>query len=283
MRTGVQYKSSEGEITNNAQYGPYDPNRRSGDPKIKGRTLETYLGSVITDFDPNEVIQSVYGDLVIQGEPITRKGIVKAVLSSMMISMSENLNLALFTAVRNDAGTETKDLFNGFDTIAKNEITAGNISVANQNLYEFSDPIDKTNAVEQLKAYYRAGRDELKGVPTQMLVSFYVSEAYDDDYQATVGAAPYNKSFEKRFLEGSNGLCEIVPLTSKANSDVIQLTQKKTLIAGTGNGNDLESVEVDRFAPFQVTLSSAIIFGTQYESISARRLLIGKLAAAITP
>ncbi|NDV96465.1 hypothetical protein D0T84_16310 [Dysgonomonas sp. 521] len=278
LRTGVQYKSTVGEISDGSQFGPYDPNRKSGDVNIKGRTLETYLGSVIKEFDPNTVLQSVYGSLIIHGEALTRTEIVKAVLSAMMLSLSEGLNSALFTAVRNDTGTLSKDLFNGFDTIAQNEITANNITTALGNLYEFTTAIDSTNAVDSLKAYYRAAKDELKGVPTQMLVPFAVKEAYEDDYQATVGSVVYNKSFEKRYLEGSDGKCEIVALSNKAGSGLIQLTQKNNMIVGTGNGNDLESVDVDKFAPFQVTLSSAIIFGTQYESINAKKLLIGKLA-----
>ncbi|MFG5856767.1 hypothetical protein LDB17_00975 [Dysgonomonas sp. Shenzhen-Wh21] len=277
LRTGVQYKSTVGQINDGSQFGPYDPNRKSGDVTIKGRTLETYLGSVIKEFDPNTVLQSVYGSLVIHGQALTRTEIVKAVLSAMMLSLSEGLNSSLFTAVRNDSGTLSKDLFNGFDTIAKSEITANNITTTLGNLYEFSEAIDSTNAVDALKTYYRAAKDELKGVPTQMLVPFAVKEAYEDDYQATVGATPYNTSFEKRYLEGSGGKCEIVALSNKADSDIIQLTQKTNMIVGTGNGNDLESVDIDKFAPFMVTLSSAIIFGTQYESIHAKKLLIGKL------
>lgn len=277
LRTGVQYKSTVGQINDGSQFGPYDPSRKSGDVTIKGRTLETYLGSVIKEFDPNTVLQSVYGSLVIHGQGLTRTEIVKAVLSAMMLSLSEGLNSSLFTAVRNDSGTLSKDLFNGFDTIAKNEITANNITTALGNLFEFSEEIDSTNAVDALKTYYRAAKDELKGVPTQMLVPFAVKEAYEDDYQATVGATPYNTSFEKRYLEGSGGKCEIVALSNKADSDIIQLTQKTNMIVGTGNGNDLESVDIDKFAPFMVTLSSAIIFGTQYESIHAKKLLIGKL------
>ncbi len=281
LRTGVQYKSTVGEINDGSQFGPYDPKRKSGDVNIKGRTLETYLGSVIKEFDPNTVLQSVYGSLIIHGEALTRTDIVKAVLSSMVLSLSEGLNSSLFAAVRNDAGTMSIDLFNGFDTIAKSEITAGTITKPLGNLYEFTDPIDSTNAVDLLKSYYRSAKDELKGIPTQMLVPYTVKEAYEDDYQSTVGPTVYNKTFEKRYLEGSDGKCEIVPLSNKSGSDIIQLSTKNNLIVGTGNGNDLESIDVDRFSAFEVTLSAAIIFGAQYESINAKKLLIGKLAAPI--
>ena len=58
------------------------------------------------------------------------------------------------------------------------------------------------------------------------------------------------------------------------------MTSKKNMLVGTGSGNDMEKLEVDRFSAFMVTLSSAILFGTQYESIQPEHLLIGKIFEA---
>ena len=107
------------------------------------------------------------------------------------------------------------DLYNGFDTIADAEITAGNLATSKKNLFEFTEAIDKNNAVDALKAFYRASKDELKGEACKLYMPYEVLEAYEDDYQQTVGASPYNKGFEKKVLEGSNGLCEFVPMASK--------------------------------------------------------------------
>jgi len=58
------------------------------------------------------------------------------------------------------------------------------------------------------------------------------------------------------------------------------MTSKKNMLVGTGSGNDMEKLEVDRFSAFMVTLSSAILFGAQYESIQPEHLLIGKIFEA---
>lgn len=41
-----------------------------------------------------------------------------------------------------------------------------------------------------------------------------------------------------------------------------------------------EKINIDRFESFRLTLSAAMYFGTQYESISPEKLLIGKLHTA---
>ena len=42
----------------------------------------------------------------------------------LLTRLSEYLNDAIWNGVRNASGDTTKDLFNGFDTITQNEITA---------------------------------------------------------------------------------------------------------------------------------------------------------------
>lgn len=280
LRPGIQYKQTVGEISDDSEIGPYDPQRRANDSKINGRTIEVFLGSVIKDFDPNVIFQSIYGSLILKGEGLKNVPITKAILGAMMKSISRGLNRSLFTAVQNSSGTKSKDLFNGFDTIAKAEMTAGTISVANNNLFEFTDVIDRNNAVELLKTYYRAGSDELKDEPVKMFIPKTIMEYYEDDYQQTVGSVVYNKSFEKRFLEGSNGLCELVPLPNKKDAEIIQITKQSNMLVGTGNGSDLESIDVGKYQPLLVSLTAVLLFGTQYETISPERLLIGKLATA---
>lgn len=281
LRPGVQYKQAVGNMRGNAEFGPYDPDRKNAAPDIFGRELEVYLGSVITEFDPNAVLQSIYGSLTLSGDALKNVDFSKLVLTSELISLSTKLNMALFGAVRNGAGTTSKALFNGFDTIAATDITAGNIATAKGNLHEFTAAIDNTNAVDFLKKFYRAATPELREKPVKLFMPYEYYDAYTDDYQQTVGSSPYNTKFEKTFLEGSNNLCELVPLASKANATHLQLTPKTNMLVGTGAGNDHEKLSVDRFSAFKVTLSSAILFGCQYDSIQPEDLLIGKVYAGV--
>ena len=278
LRPGVQYKQTVGEIGGNAEFGPYDPNRKNTTTDIKARTLEVFLGSVIKEFDPNTVYQSILGSLMLNGDALKNVPITKAILAAEIKSLSKKLNLALFPAARVDNGTTSAQLFNGFDTIAATEITAGNISAGNGNFLQLGAAINNSNAVDALKSIFNAASDELVEMEScKMFIPRNIYNAYNEDYKQTTGAIPYNTEFNKTFLEGSDNRVELVPLASKKNSQYIQLTPKTNMIVGTGNGNDLETLNVDRFSPFTLTLSSAILFGCQYETISKEKLMIAKL------
>jgi hypothetical protein len=276
LRTGVQYKETIGELKGNAEIGPYDPDRKNTTVNIAGRTLEVFLGSVIKEFDPNQVWQSIYGSMTLHGNALKDVPITKAILASEIKSLSQKLNAALFSAQRSDTGTTSAELFDGFDTITATEITAGKIAAAAKNLFEFPGAISNVNAVDSLKAFYRAASDELQSVKTKLFIPKALYNNYVDDYQQTVGAVPYNREFKKTFLEGSDDLCELVALSNKKSAPYIQLTTKGNMVVGTGAGNDLEKLDVDKFGPFLITLSVAAVFGVQFETISPERLLVGK-------
>jgi len=278
LRPGVQYKQTVGEISGNAQFGPYDPARKNTDTNINARTLEVYLGSVIKEFDPNTVYQSILGSLMLNGDALKGVPITKAILAAELKSLSAKLNAAMFSAARVDNGTTSAQLFNGFDTITQAEITAGNIAAGKGNFYQMTEAITAANAYDVFKAIWRKTDDVIQELETvKMFVPREVYNFYCDDYQATVGATPYNKEFKKTFIEGSDNRCEIVPLASKKGSQFIQISTKSNLLVGTGNGSDLETLNVDRFSPFLLTLSSAILFGCQFETISKEKLHVTKL------
>lgn len=282
-RTGIRYKETVGELSGDMQLGPYSETRidKAG-VGVNGRVLETYLGSVVKEFSPNSVYQSIYGDIITSGEGLKNVPITKAVLAFLMKKLSKNLNKNLWNAVRNDAGDKTVDLFNGFDTITKNEITAGKISVANGNLHGFTEAITSANAVDLLKAFYRKASDELRGdgdetLKLKLFMPKSIYDMYNDDYQATVGATPYNKEYKKTFLEGSDNQCELVALSNKTGSPFLHLTPKINMLVGTDQMSDLEKITVEKHSAFVLQFIATLFFGTQFESISKERLLVGKL------
>jgi hypothetical protein len=276
-RLGVQYKETVGEYGGNAELGPYDPDRESAATEIKGRTLEVYLGSVIKKFDPNKVWQSIYASQILHGDGLKNVDITKSILAAEIKSISHKLNAALFSARRDDEGSNSATLFDGFDTIAEKEINSDGISEEKKNLHVFSEAITGSSAVDLLKRFYRSATDELQSEPTKLFISKDIYNAYVDDYQQTVGSVPYNREFKKTFLEGSDDLCELVALSNKKNATHIQLTTQGNMLVGMGAGNTLEKLSVDRFSPFMVTLSLAAIFGVQYETVSPERLLVRKI------
>lgn len=278
LRTGIRGKETVGELSADVEIGPYSATRKDeSDVDIKGRTLETFFGSVIKDFEPNQVVQSIYGDAVLSGKELTETKITKMVVAYLAKKLSASLNKALWSAVRNPAGTTTSSLFNGFDTITAIEIAAENISVLKGNLYEFAAAITTSNALDLLKAYYRAASDELQDEMTKLFLPKSIYQAYCDDCQATLGAVPYNKEFKKTYLEGSDDMCELVALSNKKGSPFIHLTTKSNMLIGVDQESDLEKITVEKHAAFVLQFVVAMFFGVQFETISKEKLLVGKL------
>ena len=276
-RPGVIHKETTSWMTGDFELRPYNGEKNAGkNVGLDARTLETFLGSCVEEFAPNILRSTIYGQLYAKGGKIEDEQIHKGILMKIMKTLMKKLNNSLFTAVRNESGTKTSELFNGFDPITQKEITAGNISAAKGNYIEIEE-ITSQNAVDILKSVYRAASDELKNEETKLFIPRTVYDAYCDDYQLTVGAAPYNKAFDKTFVEGSQNMCELVPLVSKKGSKFFQLTTKSNMLYGYGNGVEKETIRVRECDnPFLLQFVAALFFGVDYEYIGEERLLVAE-------
>lgn len=279
-RPGVAGREIVSELGGNIELGPYDPTRVDNDGvNANARTLETFLGSVVKRFDVNTAATTVWGELVAQGIQLTTADLALQVLTYLSGKLGQKLNEAIWAAKRNDSGTTTKDLFNGFDTITKQEIDNSNISTSNGNLWEFAEPITKTNAVDILMDFYEGAAEELQGAKTKLYVPVKVYQAYNRDYATRFGGTPYNKEFSKTFLEGTQNLCELVPLVSKKGSGYLHLTTKSNMLYGYGAGLAKENIAIEKHHEFLLSYVATMFFGTEFESIQKERLFIGKLHA----
>ena len=279
LRPGVAGREVVGQLAGNIELGPYNPSRvdETG-VTVAPRVLETYLGSVIKQFDVNEAGKTVYGELYAQGQALTNAAIAKAVLVYLSAQLGKKINMAIWSGKRDASGDTTAKLFDGFDSITAAEIAAGAIAESKGNFKEV-EAITAANAVDVLKSIYRGASDELRGQNVKMFITHDVYDAYLDDYQATVGAVPYNTQFNKNFLEGSNGLCELGPLASKKGSQYIHLTPKANMLVGYGAGMADENIAIEKYHPFLLSYVATMYFGCQFESISPERLLVAKVGA----
>lgn len=278
-RPGVAGREVLGELSGDIEFGPYDPKRvDDNDLNAKPRTLETYLGSVVKRFDPNSVAKTVYGSLVSQGDALASTDIARQVLNFLSMKLGRGLNMHLWDAKRNDSGTKTVDLFNGFDTITKQEVDAGTIATGEGNYIELGEAIDRNNAVDLLMDIYEKADDVLQGVPTKMFVPFDVYNAYNKAYLSSFGNVVYNQQYKKSYLEGSNQLCELVPLASKKGSKYIHLTTKSNMVYGYGDGLAQEKVAIEKHHEFLLSYIATMYFGCQFETVSKERLMVAKLA-----
>ena len=279
-RPGVAGREVLGQLSGGIELGPYDPKRYDDDGlDIKPRTLETYLGSVIKRFDLNSVAKTVYGSLTTQGEALTSLDLARQVLNYLSMQLGRNLNLHIWNAKRNDTGDKTADLFDGFDTITQKEIAAGTIDTSEGNFMQLSQAIDESNATDILMSIYENADDILQGVPTKMFVPISVYRAYNKDYLASFGNVVYNTQFKKTYLEGTDNLCELVPLVSKKGSPYIHLTTKSNMIYGYGDGLDSEKIAIEKHHEFLLSFVATMFFGCQFEAINKERLMVAKLAS----
>lgn len=287
LRTGIRYAETVGELAGNIEMGPHDPYRVDRSAiSVTGRTLYTYFGSVVKEFDPNSVCQSVYGSSITKGDELKNVPITLQVLSYLAGKLGKSFLKHLFDAKRNGKGSETKDLFNGIDTITATEIAAGNISVDKGNLFVFPEVIDSTNAVDLITEFCRSASDELilaqdgddsKADGVNLYIPRWLLYAYRDDYKATTGHTPTYDKFNQTTVEGFNNI-RLVPFLGKAKSEFIQLSTKQNMLIGCDQMGGVENISVEKYHAFLLQFVATMFFGMEYESISPECLFVGQLA-----
>jgi hypothetical protein len=279
-RPGVAGREVIGQLTGNLELGPYNATRVDDTGvKITPRVLETYLGSVVKRFDLNEAAKTVWGEAFAQGEELTKAALVLQVLTYLSAQLGKILDAALWTAERNDSGDKTKDLFDGFDTITKKEIDASSISTTQGNLHEFPESFSSTNTVDRLMDFYQAAAPELQAVETKLYIPYSVYNLYNRDYATRFGSTPYNHEYSKTFLEGTQNLCELVPLASKKGSEYVHLSTKKNMLYGYGAGMADENIAIEKYHEFLISFVATMYFGVQFGTIAKESLFVGKIHA----
>lgn len=282
LRPGIRVSETVGELLGNAELGPYDENRvGDGGVKITPRTLQVFLGNVDIKFSPNSVYSTIWGANATNGEALKNVPITLQVLQLLALKLGKNLNLHLFDAVRNDEGKGSKDLFNGFDTIAKTEMTGNKLSSDLGNLIKVSDilgsgaSISDDNAVDFAQAICESADEELIGEEKLYL---YVPQAfvnlYNRNYLKKFGNVPYNTGYNHNTIEGFDNV-EMVPLINKKNAPFFQLTTRNNMLVGVNeaNNSDEEKISVEKYHPWKLDFIATKFFGCQFESINKERIL----------
>lgn len=278
-RPGIRYKERVGSAAFSAQFAPYNASRRqNSNLKITYRDLETHLGSVVADFEPNSAVSSILGQGATKGDGQAVTPTAEMVLALMGKSLSYNLNQAIWNGEYNANGTTTHDLFDGFDTITDKEIAAGNISNANGNLLELNLEITADNAYEVFRQILKKIAPELRARKAYIYCSQDVVDAYNESYLKTHGGVMYNRKFEQTSVEGSNGNLVFVPLANKADSKYIHISTKENMLYGYDTMSDEAQILVKEYAPFVLSYVATMFFGVQFESIDKRVLTVVKLA-----
>ena len=232
---GVTDKYTMTELAFKKIFKPYakawDPD--SNKAELIPRTGRVEIGQVELEEEPLRYLKTYLGNILKGGVNPEEHPFEKEFLEGIVKRVSNDINddLAFFGdyALRQSQdpaiAKSVKSINNGFFTIIDKEVAANNISEAKGNLIKTGD-INSTNAVAKLKSFYRKACTKMPALRSQtvrLYISFEVYDAYNDNYQAINGALPYNKEFEKTFLEGSANRCILEPMSSMGISKRIML------------------------------------------------------------
>lgn len=278
-RPGIRYKENVGALSGTAQFGPYKPSRSTDfNLNLDYRVLETFMGSVVAKFEPNSAVSTLLGQIgATKGDGQMQTPTAREVLALISKSLSENLNNSIWSGVRNPTGDTTADLFDGFDTITKAEIEAGNIAASKGNYIKLTEEITTANAVDVAKRVLFSLDPRLRSQNLYMFCSQDFADKYNESYLLTHGGIAYNNKYDQTAVEGSNGRLILVPLFNKADSNYIHICPKSNMLVGFDQMGDVENVEVKEFEPFILSYIATMFFGVQFESIDKRRMMVVEL------
>lgn len=147
---------------------------------------------------------------------------------------AEIQTLIIWKGVHDPDGDAPGDVCDGFEKIIEDSIaSAGTFDVPAAQVTDVGT-ITAANAYDQALAVARSLPDRLRDRDTKAFMTWTFADNYNDDYTATVGAAPFNTEFNKTRINGTN-------------SSIIRtsgMSQGKILVSEPGNlfvGMDLES------------------------------------------
>ena len=284
-RPGIRYKENVAAMNGNAQFAPYKPSRRTDyNLNMDFRTLETFFGSVVANFEPNSAVSTLLGAMGdTKGDGQIQTPTAKHVLALIAKSLSENLNNAIWAGKRNPNGDTTNDLFDGFDTITANDIADGKIAKSEGNYLRITDAVTTANAVDIAKEVLFSLDPRLRAQTCYMYCSQDFADKYNEAYLLTHAGINYNNQYNQNAVEGSNGKLILCPLANKADSKFIHVSPKINMLVGYDQMGDTENVMVKEYEPFILSYIATMFFGVQFESIDKRRLKVVEIGGSSAP
>lgn len=282
IRPGIQGEEVVGTVKSGAELRPYRTAKdTTNTSSIESRTLRTYFGDVVEEFDPYTLYETVFGES--HTKPRTTLEIVKALCVEMSKSCCENLDESLFSGVRNSKGETTHDLFNGYDTIIKNEITATKISVANSNLQDLGE-LTIANIGDKLTAFYRATYKAFrKKKKVKLFLSTDLLDMYDDWFVANFNTT-IDPDAERRYLHRTNKRVELVALAGMEGAEHLILSTKRNMLVGVDQMSAKEKFSINQpDNPKVVQFFMTMYFGVDFESIDKGEFCCATTTAPAAP
>jgi hypothetical protein len=271
LKTGIQGREVGGILTTDAELRPYRTAKDATDTtEITPYEWETFLGDVVKEFDPNAILGTLYTERT--AVKPDKRAFAKRVALEMAKKVGEKLYDNLFIAVRNAAGNNTVDLFNGYATQIAAAIASGALAEGKGNYMDLTaTPFTVDNVGDRLKYAWRNLDRILKGEKVELMLPDSILDMYEDWYAVEYGHTPWKEtqSFEQRTLVGSRGRCTFVPLDNMEGTDYLKFTVKENVKVGCDQESDKENVEIRRpDNPKMVQFFMMAYFGVGYETMA---------------
>lgn len=213
-----------------------------GNAKIQA-WYKSYLGQVDGGhIDPNKIPLEAY----VFGEIIKRA--------------QKNRIQAMFKGVYNASGTTPLSVCDGVLPIITTDVASGAIPAGNVTT---GAAVTNSNAVDEVDKLMDliVANDDLSSEDMVLCMSSQNLRKYNKDYQATFGALPYNTSFEKQTVDGTNVTLMGIPHMN--GSDRMFATPKGFLFWGYDLPGGDETIRVEN-ALRNISLMMDLQVGVNY-------------------
>ena len=221
---GVRGQYFCGLLDLDGEFRPYKTEKGAIDGGVNIKLLEqyNYLGDVVIEVDPNKILSSVYGQAI--SKKMTDLQIVTKCALLIAQKAGNHLYRNLFTATRDEDGTGTADLFNGFSTLAQTLITGNKITTALGNYYDASGTqMTINNCGDLLKKFVREADENLTDQDLKLYLPREILRMYEDWYQIEYGVQAWNTGILQKTLVGFDNV-EFVPLSNMKDQSFLFLT-----------------------------------------------------------
>lgn len=279
VQTGVRFEELVGAKSTNAKFRPRGKGGKKADDvdlNLLLRKLKTYVGELTANFDPNQTIQTIIGHKASQasGDELETTASAQEVLALIAKDASEDLIYVLWMGELDPTSDDPEALFDGFDTITIQEISAGEISEKKGNLLKINETITVDNIMSVCERIIDAMNIRLRRQDCFLFCPQWFADMYNRAYKKESAGISYNDKYEQVYVEGSNKKLTLAPVEGKEGSQFFHISPKINMLVGCDQESDLDNVKVKEYQPRILTMLMDLIMGVQFRCIHSSQLLV---------
>lgn len=269
-------------IYGKSQFSPFKKDKSSdAEVHIDWRTLTTRHANVIESFAPVDYVDMPLGvTSTYLGEKLKNAPQAALIMAELSASRGEPLAQAVITGEYDPDGETSEEICDGIVTIARKEITAGNISEEKGNLYVMKNALTMENCCDEIKKFVFSMDPFLRKQENFLFCAPEVVDMYNESYLTSHQSVPYNDKYEQPYVEGSNKKLTLIGLPQFAGTDIMFATQKKNLLYGTYLESDYSFVDIMRKNHYEMSMASDMWIGVDFRTLDKRVIKFIQLPTA---